>query len=60
MTSQLPVCVCVCFPLFCRSAYSGPKKNHDSQRRDRILRFFLRLEIEQVSPHFGGDVLVGR
>ena len=29
------------------------KKNHDSQRRDRILRFFLRPEIGQYSPYFG-------
>ena len=29
------------------------RKNHDSQRRDRILRFFLRPEIGQFSPHFG-------
>ena len=28
-------------------------KKHDSQRRDRILRSFLRLEIGQCSPHFG-------
>ena len=33
------------------------RKNHDSQRRDRILCFFLRPEIGQVSPHFGGDFL---
>ena len=32
---------------------SGPKKNHDSQRRDRILPFFLHLEIWQFSPHLG-------
>ena len=30
----------------------GPK-NHDSQRRDRILRFLLRLDIGQFSPHLG-------
>ena len=29
------------------------KKKHDSQRRDRILRFLLRPEIGQFSPHFG-------
>ena len=29
------------------------RKNHDSHRRDRILRFFLRLEIGQFSPHLG-------
>ena len=29
------------------------RKNHDSQRCDRILRFFLRPEIGQLSPHFG-------
>ena len=32
--------------------FSGPE-NHDSQRRDRILRPFLRPEIGQFSPHFG-------
>ena len=31
---------------------SGQKK-HDSQRRDRVLRFFLRPEIGQFSPHLG-------
>ena len=29
------------------------KKKRDSHRRDRILRFFLRPEIVQFSPHFG-------
>ena len=29
------------------------QKKHDSQRRDRILRFFLRPEIGQFCPHFG-------
>ena len=29
------------------------KKKQDSQRRDRILRFFLCPEIGQLSPHFG-------
>ena len=31
------------------------KKNHDSQRRDRILRIFLQPEIGQFSPRFGAD-----
>ena len=30
----------------------GTEKKHDSQRRDRILRFFLRAEIGQFSPRF--------
>ena len=30
-----------------KTAYAGARKNHDSQRRDRILRFFLHLEIGQ-------------
>ena len=29
------------------------KKNHDSHRRDRSLRFFLRPESGQFSPHIG-------
>ena len=29
------------------------EKNNASQRRDMILRFFLRPEIGQMSPHFG-------
>ena len=28
------------------------RKNHDSQRRDRILRFFLRPEVGQFCGHF--------
>ena len=32
--------------------------NHDSQRHDRFLRFFLRLEIGQFSPHFGAMSLL--
>ena len=35
----------------------GPN-NHDSQRRDRILRNFLRPEIGQFSPHFGAMSLL--
>ena len=35
----------------------GPK-NHDSQRRDRILRFFLRLDRVQFSPYFGAISLL--
>ena len=31
---------------------SGPN-NHDSQRRGRILHFFLRPDIGQFSPHLG-------
>ena len=31
----------------------GTEKNHDSQRRDRIPRFFLHPEIGQFSPHLG-------
>ena len=27
-------------------------ENHESQRRDRILRFYLRLGIGHFSPHF--------
>ena len=29
------------------------RKDHDSHRRDRILRIFLRAEIGQFSPHLG-------
>ena len=36
-----------------KTTYLGTEKNHDSQRRDRILRFFLRLEIELFSPDLG-------
>ena len=36
----------------------GTEKNHDSQRRDRILHFFLHLEIGQFSPHFGATSLL--
>ena len=36
----------------------GTEKNHDSQRRDRILRFFLLPEIGQFSPHFGAISLL--
>ena len=32
--------------------YSRDRKTHDSQRNDRILRFFLRPEIGQFYPHF--------
>ena len=34
------------------------RKNHDSQRRDRILRFFLRPEIGQFFPRFGAISLL--
>ena len=34
------------------------QKRHDSQRHDRILRFSLRPEIGQVSPHFGAICLL--
>ena len=34
------------------------RKNYDSQRRDRILRLFLRPEIGQFSPHFGAISLL--
>ena len=34
------------------------RKNHDSQRRDRILRFFLSPVIGQFSPHFGAISLL--
>ena len=30
--------------LVLQAIFSGPKKKHDSQRRDRILRFCLRTE----------------
>ena len=43
--------------LVSRNQKSGPK-NHDSHRRDRILRFFLRPEIGQFSPHFGAISLL--
>ena len=36
----------------------GNRKNHDSHRRDRILRLFLCLEIGQFSPHFGAISLL--
>ena len=29
------------------------QKTHDNQRRDRVLRFFLRLEIGEFSPYLG-------
>ena len=35
-----------------------PKKDHDSHRRDRILRFLLRPEIGRFSPHFGAISLL--
>ena len=34
------------------------RKTHDSQRRDRILRSVLRLQIGQLSPHFGAIALL--
>ena len=34
------------------------RKNHDSHRRDRILRFFLRPDIGQFSPHVGAISLL--
>ena len=37
----------------CSKSKNRDRKNHDSQRRDRILRFFLRPGIGQFSPHFG-------
>ena len=36
----------------------GTEKSHDSQRRDRNLRFFLRPEIGRFSPHFGAISLL--
>ena len=36
------------------------RKNHDSQRRDRIVRIFLRPEIGQFSPHFMNLVRIQR
>ena len=39
-------------------ALFGSEKNHDSHRRDRILRFFLRPEIGQFAPHFGAISLL--
>ena len=48
MTSEIPTWVVV--DEIRRN--SGPK-NHDSHRRDKILRFFLRPGIGQFSPHFG-------
>ena len=36
----------------------GGQENHDSHRRDRILRFFLRPEIGQFFPHFGAISLL--
>ena len=38
---------------FCRD-----RRNHDSQRRDRIPRFFLRPEIGQFSPDLGAISLL--
>ena len=43
---------CSVFSLVCVCVFRDRPKNHDSQRRDRILRYFLRPEIGQVSPHF--------
>ena len=37
---------------------SGQTKNHDSKRRDRILRFLLRPEIGQFAAHFGAISLL--
>ena len=34
------------------------KKSHDNQKRDRILRLFLRPDIGQSSPHFGAIFLL--
>ena len=36
----------------------GTEKNHDSQRPDRILLFFLHAEVGQLSPHFGAISLL--
>ena len=36
----------------------GTEKNHDSHRLDRILRFFLRPEIGQFSPHLDSASLL--
>ena len=41
---------------FCRGRFRP--KNHDSQRRDRILRFYLHSEIGQFSPHVGANSLL--
>ena len=38
--------------------FFGTEKTMDSHRRDGILRFFLRLEIGQFSPHFGASSLL--
>ena len=46
---------------FCKGKeyhYAWGRKNHDSQRRDRIPRFFLRLGIGRFSPHFGAISLL--
>ena len=45
----------LCWPL---EGISRDRRNHDSQRRDRILRFFLCPEIGQFSPHFGAISLL--
>ena len=43
------------FLLFClfKGSRSQDRKSHDTHRRDRILCFFLRPEIGQISPHLG-------
>ena len=35
----------------------GTEQKHDSHRRDKILHFFLRLEVGQSSPLFWSDFL---
>ena len=57
----LRMCMCIEFVIQVleqKNAHVGTEKKHDSHRCDRILRFFLRLEIGQVSPHFGAISLL--
>ena len=44
--------------VYIASSTSPVSAYHDSQRRDGILHFFLRLEVRQFSPHFGAVSLL--
>ena len=46
------------FPMRWKRGKTRDRKNHDSQRRDRILRIFLCSGIGQFSPHVGAISLL--
>ena len=47
----------LCLSLSCLSL-SQDRRNHDSQRHNRILRFSLRKQSGQCSPHFAAISLL--